>query len=77
MSEIKVLDMSAWQNYNVPYKDFKTKYGIYATILRITERNNKIDTMFHTHYNECLKVGMPICAVYKFSYALTLEEIQT
>ncbi len=73
MAEFKVIDVSAW-NTNVPYATF-AQQGVEAAIIRITEKGNKVDSMFETHYkgfkNQGLKIG-----VYKYSYALSVAEIE-
>lgn len=73
MSDYKIIDISGW-NTNVPYSQLKS-LGIYGAILRITEKGNKIDSMFETHLSGCINNNLPI-GVYKYSYALSVEQIQ-
>nr|DAX14019.1 MAG TPA: hypothetical protein [Bacteriophage sp.] len=45
-------------------------------ILRITEAGNVTDKYFERNYTECQKYNIPI-GVYKYSYAMTIAEIQS
>lgn len=72
--EIKGIDVSAWQGQI----DWKTvaAYGMDFAILRITEAGNVTDKYFERNYTECQKYNIPI-GVYKYSYAMTIAEIQS
>lgn len=72
--EIKGIDVSAWQGQI----DWKTvaAYGMDFAILRITEAGNVIDEYFERNYTECQKYNIPT-GVYKYSYAMTIAEIQS
>ena len=71
--EIKGIDVSAWQGHI----DWKTvaDYGMGFAILRITEKGNKVDSQFENNYSGCIQNGIPV-GVYKYSYALSVAEIQ-
>lgn len=71
--ELKGIDVSAWQGQI----DWKTvsDYGMDFAILRITESGNVIDKYFERNYTECQKYNIPT-GVYKYSYAMTIAEIQ-
>lgn len=72
--EVKGIDVSAWQGQI----DWKTvaAYGMDFAILRITEAGNVIDKHFERNYTECQKYNIPT-GVYKYSYAMTIAEIQS
>ena len=72
--EIKGIDVSAWQGKI----DWKTvaDYGMDFVILRITEAGNVTDKYFERNYTECQKYNIPT-GVYKYSYAMTIAEIQS
>ena len=72
--EIKGIDVSAWQGKI----DWKTvaNYGMGFAILRITEVGNITDKYFERNYAECQKYNIPV-GVYKYSYAMTVTEIQS
>lgn len=72
--EIKGIDVSAWQGQI----DWKTvaAYGMDFAILRITEAGNVTDKYFEKNYTECQKYNIPT-GVYKYSYAMTIAEIQS
>ena len=71
--EIKGIDVSSWQGKI----DWATvaDYGMGFAILRITEQSNKVDSQFENNYSGCQKYGIPV-GVYKYSYALTVADIQ-
>ena len=73
MADYKIIDISAW-NSNVPYAQLK-QYGLKGAIIRITEKGNKVDSKFETHWNGCTDNGL-VCGVYKYSYAKTEAEIK-
>lgn len=72
--EIKGIDVSAWQGQI----DWKTvaAYGMDFAILRITGAGNVTDKYFERNYTECQKYNIPT-GVYKYSYAMTITEIQS
>lgn len=72
--EVKGIDVSAWQGQI----DWKTvaAYGMDFAILRIAEAGNVTDKYFERNYTECQKYNIPI-GVYKYSYAMTIAEIQS
>lgn len=72
--EAKGIDVSAWQGQI----DWKTvvAYGMDFAILRITEAGNVTDKYFERNYTECQKYNIPT-GVYKYSYAMTITEIQS
>lgn len=69
--EIRGIDVSA---YN-PVTDYKRVAGdgMKFAILRITERGNTVDSAFEKNYHGFREQGMKV-GVYKYSYALTVEE---
>ena len=73
MAEFKVVDVSAWQE-NINFKAVMNE-GVKAAIIRITERYNKTDSYFEKNYAGFKNVGAKI-GVYKFSYAMSVSEIQ-
>lgn len=73
MSEYKIIDISGW-NTNVPYHTFASQ-GIKGAILRVTEKGNKVDSMFETHLSGCQKNNIPV-GVYKYSYAMSMADIK-
>lgn len=73
MAEFKVVDVSAWQE-NINFKAVMNE-GVKAVIIRITERYNKTDSYFERNYTGFKNVGAKI-GVYKFSYAMSVAEIQ-
>lgn len=73
MAEFKVVDVSAWQE-NINFKAVINE-GVKAAIIRITERYNKTDSYFERNYTGFKNAGAKI-GVYKFSYAMSVTEIQ-
>jgi GH25 family lysozyme M1 (1,4-beta-N-acetylmuramidase) len=71
--EIRGIDVSAWQG-NIDWKTV-ADYGMDFVMLRITEAGNVIDKYFERNYTECQKYNIPV-GVYKYSYAMTIAEIQ-
>lgn len=71
--EIKGIDVSAWQG-NIDWATV-ADYGMGFAILRITEKGNARDSQFENNYAGCIQHGIPV-GVYKYSYALTVAEIQ-
>ena len=72
--EIRGIDVSAWQG-QINW-DTVANYGMDFVILRITEAGNVIDSCFEKNYSECQKHNIPT-GVYKYSYAMTIAEIQS
>ena len=71
--EIKGIDVSAYQG-NIDWKTV-ADYGMGFAILRITEKRNVIDNTFERNYEGCVKNNIPV-GVYKYSYAMSVAEIQ-
>ena len=72
--EIKGIDVSAWQE-NINW-DTVADYGMGFAILRITENGNVTDKYFEKNYTECKRRNIPM-GVYKYSYAMTVSEIES
>lgn len=72
--ETKGIDVSAWQG-QIDWKTVEA-YGMDFAILRITEAGNVTDKYFERNYTECQKYNIPT-GVYKYSYAMTIAEIQS
>lgn len=68
----KGIDMAAWQT-NVNYVALRTE-GVKFVILKIMRRDLNPDKMFEEHYRGCQKAGIPVRAVYNYSYATTVEK---
>ncbi len=75
MSEYRIIDISGW-NTDITYNTLSF-HGIKAGIFRITEKNNKIDSMFNEHYNGFRSANIPVIGVYKYSYAMSIDEMRT
>lgn len=71
--EIKGIDVSSYQGA-IDWEDV-AEYGMDFAILRITEKGNKTDSRFEENYHGCRQYGIPV-GVYKYSYALSVAEIQ-
>ena len=72
--EIKGIDVSAWQG-QIDW-DTVANYGMDFVLLRITEAGNVIDSCFEKNFSGCQKHNIPT-GVYKYSYAMTIAEIQS
>ncbi len=72
--ELKGIDVSAWQGA-IDW-DTVADYGMDFVILRITEAGNVIDSCFERNFSGCEKHNIPT-GVYKYSYAMTVAEIQS
>lgn len=72
--EIKGIDVSSYQG-NIDWKKV-SDYGMGFTIIRITEKGNKVDSKFEANYTGCTKYKIPV-GVYKYSYATTVNQIKT
>lgn len=71
--EIKGIDVSSYQG-TIDWKKV-SDYGMGFTIIRITEKGNKIDSKFEANYTGCTKYKIPV-GVYKYSYATTVDQIK-
>ena len=74
MSEVKVIDISAW-NDNINHSLIKSA-GVNYALLRITEKNNKKDSMFDKHISGLKTNNIEIMGGYKFSYAMNINELR-
>lgn len=72
--EIKGIDVSAWQG-QIDWEKV-ADYGMGFAILRITEAGNIVDKYFEANLTGCNKHKIPV-GVYKYSYAMTIAEIQS
>ena len=72
--EIKGIDVSAWQK-NINWET-AANYGMGFAILRITEAGNVTDKYFEKNYEACQEHNIPT-GVYKYSYAMTIPEIES
>ena len=73
MTEIKGIDVSRW-NGEIDWKTV-ANYGMGFAILRITEKNNIVDSTFEPNYKGCIENKIPV-GVYKYSYATTIAQIK-
>lgn len=73
MAEIKGIDVSAW-NGSIDWATV-ANYGMGFAILRITEKNNRVDNTFEANYQGCTSNNIPV-GVYKYSYATSIAEIK-
>lgn len=73
MAEIKGIDVSRW-NGKIDWKTV-ANYGMGFAILRITEKENIVDSTFEPNYKGCIENKIPV-GVYKYSYATNVSEIQ-
>ena len=72
--ELKGIDVSAWQG-QIDW-DKVASYGMDFVFIRITETGNVIDSCFERNFSGCKKHNIPV-GVYKYSYAMTIAEIQS
>ena len=72
--ELKGIDVSAWQG-QIDW-DKVASYGMDFIFIRITETGNVIDSCFERNFSGCKKHNIPV-GVYKYSYAMTIAEIQS
>lgn len=72
--ETKGIDVSAWQG-KIDWEKV-ADYGMGFAILRITEAGNIVDKYFEANLTGCNKHKIPV-GVYKYSYAMTIAEIQS
>lgn len=68
----KGVDVSACQR-NVDYSKLKES-GVEFAIIKIIRKNLNPDEMFEKHYTGFTSVGVPVFAVYNYSYATTVEK---
>ena len=68
----KGIDMAAWQR-NVNYTALRQE-GVKFVVLKIIRKDGNADEMFETHYKGCKDAGIPVRAVYNYSYATTVEK---
>ena len=66
------VDVSSYQK-NVNYLRLRQS-GINYAILKIMRKDGDIDNMFETHYKGFIDVGVPVMAVYNYSYATSAEK---
>lgn len=72
--EVKGIDVSAWQG-QIDW-DKVASYGMDFVFIRITETGNVIDSCFERNFSGCKKHNI-LVGVYKYSYAMTIAEIQS
>lgn len=72
--ELKGIDVSALQR-QIDWEKV-ADYGMGFAILRITEAGNIVDKYFEANLTGCNKHKIPV-GVYKYSYAMTIAEIQS
>ena len=72
--ELKGIDVSAWQG-KIDWKKV-ADYGMDFAMIRITEAGNVIDGYFEANYKGATENKIPV-GVYKYSYAMTITEIQS
>lgn len=68
------VDVSSYQK-NINYLLLRQN-GIKYAILKIIRKDGNVDTMFETHYKGFIDVGVPIMAVYNYSYATSVEQAE-
>lgn len=68
----KGVDMASWQE-DVNYKALRRE-GVKFAVLKVIRKDGTADKMFETHYKGCKDVGIPVRAVYNYSYATTVEK---
>ena len=73
MAEFKVLDIGDCDGV-IDFNKVKAD-GIKAVILRCTKKGNVVDSKLNTYYTSAKKAGLKV-GVYKYSYALTLNELK-
>ena len=72
--ELRGIDVSAWQR-KIDWKKV-ADYGMDFAMIRITEAGNVIDGYFEANYKGAIENKIPV-GVYKYSYAMTITEIQS
>ena len=68
---IGCIDVSSY-NKITDYQKVKDS-GVKSAILKVVKKDNTPDNLFETHYSGFTKVGVPIIAVYNYSYATNVE----
>lgn len=68
------VDVSSYQK-NINYLLLRQN-GVKYAILKIIRKDGNVDTMFETHYKGFIDVGVPIMAVYNYSYATSVEQAE-
>ena len=71
--EYRGIDVSSWQGV-IDWKKV-ADHGTEFAIIRITEVGNAIDRYFERNYAGCMEYRIPT-GVYKFSYALSIDEVR-
>ncbi len=71
----KGIDVSAY-NDKINYEACKSS-GVDYAIIKIIRKDMHKDKLFEQHWNEFNRVGIPITAVYNYSYALTVEKAKS
>ena len=71
----KGVDMSKYQQ-GVNYKALRAE-GVKFAVLKIIRKDLNPDEMFEKHYRGCQEAGIPVRAVYNYSYATTVEKAIT
>ena len=71
--EYRGIDVSSWQGV-IDWKKV-ADHGTEFAIIRITEAGNAIDRYFERNYAGCMEYRIPT-GVYKFSYALSIDEVR-
>lgn len=68
----KGVDVAAWQR-GIDYAAMRSM-GVKFAVLKIIRKDLEPDEMFETHYKGFSEAGIPIRAVYQYSYATTVEK---
>lgn len=68
----KGVDLSAYQS-NISYKALKDA-GVSYAILKVMRRDGSVDKKYYDHYKGLMEVGIPVTAVYNYSYANTMKK---
>ena len=71
-SNLKGIDVSGY-NKITDYQAVKND-GVQFAILKIIRKDLNLDKLFETHLNGFNKVGLPVIAVYNYSYATTVAK---
>ena len=68
----KGIDVSSYQT-DLNYLILKSS-GVQFAILKIMNKDGNVDKLFETHYKGFTQAGIPVMAVYNYSYATTIEK---
>ena len=68
----KGIDISKYQQ-GVNYRALRAE-GVKFVVLKIIRKDLNPDEMFEKHYQGCQEAGIPVRAVYNYSYATTVEK---